>query len=33
VHASAKDRITENMFRVTVGLTFNERWFTKWKVE
>lgn len=33
VHASAKDRITENMFRVTVGLTFNERWFMKWKVE
>ena len=25
--------ITENTFRVNVGLTFNERWFDKWKVE
>jgi len=32
-HASAKDLITENTFRVNVGLTFNERWFAKWKVD
>ena len=30
---SAKDLITENTFRVTIGLTFNERWFAKWKVD
>ena len=30
---SAKDLITENTFRINVGLTFNERWFAKWKVE
>lgn len=30
---SAKDMITENTFRVTLGLTFNERWFAKWKVD
>lgn len=33
VKASAKDMITENTFRINVGLTFNERWFMKWKVE
>ena len=33
VHSSAKDFITENMFRINVGVTFNERWFAKWKVE
>lgn len=33
VHASAKDLITENTFRINIGLTFNERWFMKWKVE
>jgi hypothetical protein len=32
VHTSAKDLITENTFRINVGLTFNERWFQKWKV-
>ena len=32
-HTSAKDLITENTFRVNVGLTFNERWFAMWKVE
>ena len=32
-HTSAKDLITENTFRINVGLTFNERWFAKWKVE
>jgi len=24
--------INENMFRINVGLTFNERWFAKFKV-
>lgn len=33
VNLSAKDLITENSFRVTIGLTFNERWFAKWKVD
>ena len=32
-HASAKDLITENTFRINIGLTFNERWFAKWKVD
>lgn len=25
--------VTENTFRINIGLTFNERWFAKWKVE
>ncbi len=33
VKRSAKDFITENTFRINIGLTFNERWFMKWKVE
>lgn len=33
LHASVKDLITENTFRINVALTFNERWFAKWKVE
>ena len=33
VHLSAKDLITENTFRINIGLTFNERWFAKWKIE
>ena len=33
VNLSAKNLITENSFRVTIGLTFNERWFAKWKVD
>jgi hypothetical protein len=33
VNQSAKNLITDNTFRVTIGLTFNERWFAKWKVE
>ncbi len=33
VHRSAKDLVTENSFRISVGLTFNERWFAKWKVD
>lgn len=32
VHSSAKDLITENTFRINLGITFNERWFMKWKV-
>lgn len=30
---SAKNLVTENSFCVTIGLTFNERWFAKWKVD
>ena len=33
VHTSAKNFITENSFRISIGLTFNERWFAKWKVD
>lgn len=33
VRSEAKNLITENTFRLTVGVTFNERWFAKWKVE
>ena len=33
VRQSAKNLITENTFRINIGLTFNERWFMKWKVE
>ncbi len=33
VRTAATDMITENMFRINIGLTFNERWFAKWKVE
>lgn len=32
-HRSATDLVTENSFRINIGLTFNERWFAKWKVE
>lgn len=32
-HGSASGLITENTFRINIGLTFNERWFMKWKVE
>jgi hypothetical protein len=32
VHLGSSDLITENIFRISVGLTFNERWFAKWKV-
>lgn len=32
-HTSAKNLIVENTFRINVGLTFNERWFQKWKVK
>lgn len=33
VHQSGTDMITENTFRLNIGITFNERWFSKWKVE
>ena len=33
VHRSADNLITENTLRLNIGLTFNERWFAKWKVE
>lgn len=33
VRQSAKDLITDNTFRINIGLTFNERWFAKWKVQ
>lgn len=33
VRQEAKGFITENTFRINIGLTFNERWFAKWKVE
>lgn len=33
VHTSAKNLLTDNSFRFSVGLTFNETWFKKWKVE
>lgn len=32
-HRSADNLITENTFRINIGLTFNERWFAKWKIE
>lgn len=33
VHSPSTGFITENTFRVNIGITFNERWFMKWKVE
>lgn len=30
---SAADLITENVFSINVGVTFNERWFAKWKID
>ena len=32
VNRSATGLIKENMFRINIGLTFNERWFAKFKV-
>ena len=32
VRSSAKDLITDNTFRISVGLTFNEKWFDKWRI-
>lgn len=31
--SSAQNLLTENTFRINIGLTFNERWFAKWKVD
>ena len=33
VNQNAKGLIKENMYRINIGLTFNERWFAKFKVE
>ena len=33
VHRSADNLIKENMLRLNIGFTFNEKWFAKWKVE
>lgn len=33
VRQDSKAFITENTFRINIGLTFNERWFAKWKVD
>lgn len=33
VHTSAKNMISENTLRINIGITFDERWFMKWKVE
>lgn len=30
---SSKQMLTENTFRINIGLTFNERWFAKWRFE
>ncbi|MGI6242601.1 MAG: hypothetical protein ACOYJK_03560 [Prevotella sp.] len=32
VQQSSNNFITDNTFRINIGLTFNERWFAKWKV-
>lgn len=33
INRSATNLIKENTFMFTLGLTFNERWFAKFKVE
>lgn len=33
VRTSAANMITENTFRINLGLTFNERWFAKWRID
>ena len=33
VRSSAKGLLNENTFRINIGITFNERWFMKWKVD
>ena len=33
VKQDCKAFVTENTFRINIGLTFNERWFAKWKME
>lgn len=32
VRSAAKGLLTENTFRINIGITFNESWFAKWKV-
>lgn len=32
-HTSMNGCVTDNTFRINLGLTFNERWFMKWRVE
>ena len=32
VQQSANAFIKENTFRINIGITFNEGWFAKWKV-
>ena len=33
VRMDASNLLKENTFRINIGLTFNERWFMKWKVD
>lgn len=33
VNPKVSGMITENYFRISLGITFNERWFMKWKAE
>ncbi len=33
VRRTADNLLSENSFRICVGITFNEKWFAKWKVE
>lgn len=33
VQPKVSGMVSENYFRLSIGLTFNERWFMKWKVE
>lgn len=33
VRSAAPGFIKENIFRINIGLVFNERWFAKWKVD
>lgn len=33
VRQACSGMLTENSFRLNIGITFNERWFAKWKVE
>jgi hypothetical protein len=33
VNQSLDGLVKENTFRINLGITFNERWFAKWKVE
>ncbi len=32
-HSAARDMITENTFMINIGVTFNERWFMKFKFD